>query len=183
MSAPLDDLTEWPQTDGLGGFASGTTSMIRTRRYHGLLVSTRRPPADRFVLVNGLETHVLIDGDRYPLSTHRYHPGVIHPRGVDHQISFSPRPWPTWTFDLSGHRLEHGLFMRRACGDDDAARRQARGRFLAPMRRHLESAGLGHVSEIADASAPHVPRGCPFQAWSLAELLRLERSVLRMPNA
>jgi glycogen debranching enzyme len=42
----------------------------------------------------------------------------------------------------------------------------------------LNHAGLGHISEIADAEKPHTPRGCPFQAWSLAELLRLERSVL-----
>jgi glycogen debranching enzyme len=34
------------------------------------------------------------------------------------------------------------------------------------------------VSEIADGDPPHVPRGCPFQAWSVAELLRLERVVL-----
>jgi glycogen debranching enzyme len=43
---------------------------------------------------------------------------------------------------------------------------------------HLSNAGLGHVSEIADGSQPHMPRGCPFQAWSLAELLRLDRVVL-----
>jgi glycogen debranching enzyme len=43
---------------------------------------------------------------------------------------------------------------------------------------HLAHAGLGHVSEIADAEAPHTPRGCPFQAWSLAELIRLDRCVL-----
>jgi glycogen debranching enzyme len=42
----------------------------------------------------------------------------------------------------------------------------------------LNHAGLGHVSEIADAEPPHPPRGCPFQAWSLAELLRLDRVVL-----
>jgi glycogen debranching enzyme len=34
------------------------------------------------------------------------------------------------------------------------------------------------VSEITDAEAPFVPRGCPFQAWSLGEYLRLDRSVL-----
>ncbi len=39
-------------------------------------------------------------------------------------------------------------------------------------------AGLGHVSEIADGDPPHTPRGCPFQAWSLGELLRLEHVVL-----
>ena len=39
---------------------------------------------------------------------------------------------------------------------------------------HLDDAGLGHVSEIADAEPPYTPRGCPFQAWSLGELLRVK---------
>jgi len=45
-------------------------------------------------------------------------------------------------------------------------------RFLQPIRDHLAVGGLGHISEIADADAPHTPRGCPFQAWSLGEFLR-----------
>ncbi|MHB8668745.1 MAG: amylo-alpha-1,6-glucosidase [Burkholderiales bacterium] len=60
----------------------------------------------------------------------------------------------------------------RVEGDDAARRAQARRRFLAPLQAHLGAAGLGHVSEIADGDAPHTPRGCPFQAWSLGELLR-----------
>ena len=60
----------------------------------------------------------------------------------------------------------------RTHGDDAAARREARARFLAPLLAHLDQAGLGHVSEIADGDPPHTPRGCPFQAWSLGELLR-----------
>jgi glycogen debranching enzyme len=43
---------------------------------------------------------------------------------------------------------------------------------------HLETAGLHHISEIADAEPPYTPRGCPFQAWSLGELLRVERLLL-----
>jgi len=35
--------------------------------------------------------------------------------------------------------------------------------------------GLGHISELADADAPHSPRGCPFQAWSLGEFCRVQR--------
>ena len=54
----------------------------------------------------------------------------------------------------------------------------ARERFIVPLQRHLDEAGLGHVSEIADAEPPYTPRGCPFQAWSLGELLRLDRVVL-----
>ena len=34
---------------------------------------------------------------------------------------------------------------------------------------------------IADGDEPYEPRGCPFQAWSLGEFLRLERSVLAEP--
>ncbi len=50
-------------------------------------------------------------------------------------------------------------------------------RFLAPLHAHLDDAGIGHVSEIADAEPPFTPRGCPFQAWSVGELLRANRMV------
>lgn len=43
---------------------------------------------------------------------------------------------------------------------------------------HLVSAGFGHASEIADAALPHTAGGCPFRAWSLGEMLRLDRVVL-----
>jgi glycogen debranching enzyme len=62
------------------------------------------------------------------------------------------------------------------------AKREARTRFLMPIMEHLKSAGLDHVSEITDADVPHTPRGCPFQAWSLAELIRLDRMVLRVAD-
>jgi len=41
---------------------------------------------------------------------------------------------------------------------------------LAP---HLFEAGLGSISEIFDGDAPHTPRGCPAQAWSVGEALRI----------
>ena len=47
------DLDEWLEPDGLGGFASGTRSGIRTRRYHGLLLCALKPPQDRRLLVQG----------------------------------------------------------------------------------------------------------------------------------
>ena len=66
----------------------------------------------------------------------------------------------------------------RVRGSTSEAKREARARFLPALIAHLDAAGLGHVSEIADAESPHTPRGCPFQAWSLGELLRLDRVVL-----
>lgn len=63
-------------------------------------------------------------------------------------------------------------------GSTAAAKAEARERFVLPLMRHLASAGLGHVSEIVDPEEPQTPRGCPFQAWSVGELIRLEQVVL-----
>ncbi|MGH9835237.1 MAG: amylo-alpha-1,6-glucosidase [Blastocatellia bacterium] len=56
-------------------------------------------------------------------------------------------------------------------GNGKAARKQARV-WLAGFGEHLYDACLGQVSEIFDGDAPHAPRGCVAQAWSVAEILR-----------
>ena len=70
----------------------------------------------------------------------------------------------------------------RVRGNTAAARRDARARFVDPLLTRVQTLGLGHLSEIADAEAPFEPKGCPFQAWSLGELLRLDRVVLMEPK-
>ncbi|WP_281357565.1 amylo-alpha-1,6-glucosidase, partial [Micromonospora maritima] len=47
---------------------------------------------------------------------------------------------------------------------------------LVGLEGHLAEVGLGSVSETADGAAPHTATGCPFQAWSVAELLRARRA-------
>ena len=59
----------------------------------------------------------------------------------------------------------------RSSSGGSTARQEARA-FLDPFRHHLTKAGLGSISEIADGDFPHTPRGCPAQAWSVAEVLR-----------
>ena len=88
--------------------------------------------------------------------------GVIERDGAYHQGTV----WP-W---LIGPFVEAWLKVN---GSTPATRAQAHGRFVAPLLAHLGAAGLGHVSEIADGDAPHTPRGCPWQAWSLGELIRI----------
>jgi len=102
----------------------------------------------------------------------RYEGGVGGRDGAYHQGTV----WP-W---LVGPFVEAWIRVR---GGSEAVKREARSRFVEPLLVHLGDAGIGHVSEIADADAPHVPRGCPFQAWSLGELLRLERNVLAVATA
>lgn len=46
-------------------------------------------------------------------------------------------------------------------------------RMLEPVRKHLLDSGcIGSISEIFDGDAPHNPRGCYAQAWSVGEVLR-----------
>ncbi len=59
----------------------------------------------------------------------------------------------------------------QAFPEEDA--RAMRTRLLAPLRANLREAGIGSISEIAWGAAPFTPDGCPAQAWSVAEALRL----------
>ncbi len=43
---------------------------------------------------------------------------------------------------------------------------------LDGLLAHLGEWGIGSVSETADGDPPHAATGCPFQAWSVAEVLR-----------
>jgi predicted glycogen debranching enzyme len=44
--------------------------------------------------------------------------------------------------------------------------------WLSQFQDHFSEACLGQISEIFDGDAPHRPRGCVAQAWSISELLR-----------
>lgn len=68
-----------------------------------------------------------------------------------------------------------GPFVRaylNAYGRDSAQLAHARA-LVEPLLGHLTEFGLGSVAEIFDGDAPHLPRGCVAQAWSVAELLRV----------
>ena len=112
-SSPSHSRAEWLEPDGLGGFASGTVSGIRTRRYHAILLTATAPPAGRVVLVNGFEAWLERPGETLALTSQRYAPDVIHPDGAERIEAFDPDPWPAWVFTLlDGSRIEHGLLVQ-----------------------------------------------------------------------
>jgi predicted glycogen debranching enzyme len=80
----------------------------------------------------------------------RYHQGTV---------------WP-W---LIGPFVEGWL---RVHGSTPESRRMACERFLQPLIE-LAARNGGQLPEIADAEPPHTPRGCPCQAWSVGEVLRI----------
>jgi len=101
---------EWLETNGLGGFASGTVAGANTRRYHGLLTAALNPPGGRMLLLSKLEETLVLGERRIDLSTNEYD-GAVHPEGYLYLSSFRLDPFPTFTYEVEGVKLEKSLFM------------------------------------------------------------------------
>jgi predicted glycogen debranching enzyme len=65
MTPHINPHAEWLEADGLGGFASGTVSGIRTRRYHALLLTATTPRIGKPVEVEALWLNALWIGSRF----------------------------------------------------------------------------------------------------------------------
>ena len=101
---------EWLETNGLGGFASGTVSGANTRRYHGVFTPATEPPLGRITMLSKLEETLYIDDKPFELSANQY-PGKIHPQGFQFLQTFRLEPFPIWTYEVEGIRLEKKIFM------------------------------------------------------------------------
>ncbi len=169
---------EWLETNGRGGYASGTVAG-NTRRYHAVLLVARHPPVDRVVLVNHLEDSVEVGGQSFPLSTNLYD-GVVYPEGYRYCEGFSASPWPTWRFASHGICLERELLCLdgrdmvvvrwRLLGDAPSAvvlrvRPMLSGRDFHAT--HQENAGVHSQATILDGRVTWQPYDAlpPVQAF------------------
>jgi glycogen debranching enzyme len=91
----------------------------------------------------------------------RYEGGPLSRDAAYHQGTVWP--WLMWPF-ITAYLTVHGR---------TAAAKQQAAQWMEPFRSHVNTAGLGQISEIFDGDPPHQPRGCIAQAWSVAELLRV----------
>jgi predicted glycogen debranching enzyme len=101
---------EWLETNGIGGFASSTVSGANTRRYHGLLTAATKPPLGRITMLSKFEETVILNGERYELSTNQF-PNTIYPEGYKFTKNFRLAPFPIWTFEIEGVEIEKRIFM------------------------------------------------------------------------
>jgi predicted glycogen debranching enzyme len=98
----------------------------------------------------------------------RYHP---HYLGGPSERDRSYHNGPVWPW-LAGPFIEAWVRVRGGTAD---ARREARSRLFAPLLARTQRDGLDHLPEICDGDPPHRAVGCPFQAWSVAELVRIDQ--------
>ncbi len=90
---------EWLETNGIGGFASGTVAGANSRRYHAFLCAATRAPQERAILVAKIEETLRVGDQNFELGAN-FWPGTISPRGDRFLTSFTLDPLPRWVYEI-----------------------------------------------------------------------------------
>lgn len=101
---------EWLLSNGLGGYASGTICGANVRRYHALLVSALKPPANRYVLINRLDETLRYRDKTIDLTCQRYPNALLS--GHLFLEQFTLDPFPKFTYQCDEIRLEKIIFLK-----------------------------------------------------------------------
>jgi predicted glycogen debranching enzyme len=103
---------EWLVTNALGGFACGSVAQANTRRYHGVLIASLRPPVQRVLMVAKLEPTVRYRGEDFHLGCSEFADGTLAPRGCERLSAFHlENGLPVWTYALADALLEERIWM------------------------------------------------------------------------
>jgi predicted glycogen debranching enzyme len=129
---------EWLLPDGLGGYAMGTVTGLRTRRYHGLLVVSGATPASRMLGLAALDAVVTLpSGARVRLGCHEWAGGVIDPRGHELLTSFELIDGvPRWRWRIGDVVIEREIATVHGRAAVTVVHRQIAG---GPVRITLEA--------------------------------------------
>ena len=128
---------EWLVTNGLGGYASGSLSGARTRRYHGLLTVTTPSSFQRLLLVAAVDTWVQIGDRRVPLTTHDWAAGIVLPDGYRNLERFTLEgTMPVFHWTVGEICIEQRIWMAHEKNTTYITWRYQRG--SAPIKLHLK---------------------------------------------
>ncbi|MCW3819181.1 amylo-alpha-1,6-glucosidase [Micromonospora sp. DR5-3] len=149
---------EWLVTDGRGGYAMGTVSGLRTRRYHGLLVVAGETPATRKVGLVSLDPAVTLpSGQRVRFGTHEWSSGVLDPRGHELLERFDLVDGvPRWRWRIGDVVIEREIAMAYGRPCVAVVHRLISG---GPVRLDLAAACTwrdAHGERRADGPAPRL---------------------------
>lgn len=154
---------EWLLPDGRGGYAMGTVSGLRTRRYHGLLVVAGDPIARRHLGLVSLDPVVTLpSGARLRLGSHEWRSGAVDPAGHTYLERFElVDGMPRWRWRIGAVVLERELAMAFGC-----AALAVRHRLLAggPVTLTLDA-----LCTWRDAHGERTAAGPPPQVRSVAD--------------
>jgi len=88
----------------------GTVAGLNTRRYHALLVASRKPPTERYVLLSRFEEEAVVNGRTFAIYSCQY-PGKLVDEGGELLEEFRDEPCATWRYNLDGVNLERQIYL------------------------------------------------------------------------
>ena len=103
-------MREWVITNGIGGYASSTDKGgMNTRRYHGLLIASLEPPAQRTLILSKVDESIEMVGEKYPLYTNEV--GRTVSEGYKYQKSFEKSIVPVYTYKVKNVEIQKTICM------------------------------------------------------------------------
>ncbi|MEM7553701.1 MAG: amylo-alpha-1,6-glucosidase [Cyanobacteria bacterium P01_A01_bin.84] len=112
------DTREWLLANGLGSFASGTVSDVRTRTYHGWLLAATSPPSGRVLLLSHLGASLETSEEVVALGTNFWGSGQIEPTGYEMLRSFEVNPVPKWIWGAKDWQVTRRMVMPHVWGEN-----------------------------------------------------------------
>lgn len=100
---------EWLLTNGIGGFSSSTILGANTRRYHGLLVASLKPPVSRHLILSKIDETVTVDDRSWDLFSYEV-PGFTH-EGFKNLECFEIEPLPSFFYRVRDVYIEKKVSM------------------------------------------------------------------------
>lgn len=107
-------MREWIITNGIGGFASSTDfGGMNTRKYHGLLVASMKPPYLRKLILSKLDESIEINGKKTNLFTNEtiYNNKTNISEGYKYQEKFEKDIIPVYTYKVQKTIIEKSICM------------------------------------------------------------------------
>lgn len=153
--------------DVLDGPAGTDTSLRPNQVFAASLPDSPLDPARRRAVVDAVGASLLTSHGLRSLSARdREYRG--HMTGDRRTRDGAYHQGTVWTWLLPHYALAHF----RVHGDRDAALA-----LLEPFGDLAQGMAVGTLPEVADGDAPHAPRGCFAQAWTVAEVLRAWHTI------
>lgn len=100
---------EWIISNGIGGFASSSVLGANTRRYHGLLVASLMPPAQRHLIISKLDESISVNGEEYNLFTNVCKNHISD--GYKYLESFEKEYLPVFTYKVNDIKIVKTISM------------------------------------------------------------------------
>src|SRR5690554_1701778 len=96
-------------SNGIGGYASSTVCGVNTRRYHGLLVASLRPPGERHMVLSKIDESIFIGEESYDIYSYKTTGGEMG--GFRHMESFRAFPVPEFCYRVKDVFIKKEICM------------------------------------------------------------------------